>query len=161
DIFRELIEINTTVNNGCTKAAEAMAARLKAAGFAESDMRLVGPKPEHMNLVVRYRGNGTMRPVLFIGHLDVVEALQKDWTVDPFTFIEKDGWFYGRGTNDMKSEDADLVANLIRLKQEGYVPNRDIIVALTEHEESGDFNGVQWLIANQRPLIDAELCINP
>jgi acetylornithine deacetylase/succinyl-diaminopimelate desuccinylase-like protein len=161
DIFQELIEINTTLNVGCTKASEAMAARLRGAGFPESDIHLVGPKPQHMNLVVRYRGKGNLKPILFIGHLDVVEALRQDWTLDPFKFIERDGYFYGRGTTDMKNDDASLIANLIRLKQEGFVPNRDIIVALTEDEENGDANGVQWLLANHRDLIDAEYCINP
>lgn len=161
DIFQELIEINTTLTRGSTKAAEAMAARLRTAGFSESDIQLVGPQPQHMNLVVRYRGRGVLRPILFISHLDVVEALRKDWSIDPFTFLEKDGYFYGRGTTDIKCEDADLVANLIRLKEEGYVPNRDIIVALTEDEENGDANGVQWLLTNRRDLIDADYCINP
>ena len=160
DIFRELIEINTTVNVGSTKAAEAMAARLRTAGFPERDITLLGPQPEHMNLVVRYRGKGTLRALLFIAHLDVVEALRQDWSYDPFTFLEKEGYFYGRGTTDVKCEDADLVANLIRLKQEGYVPDRDIIVALTEDEENGDANGIKWLLANRRDLINAEYCIN-
>ena len=161
DIFRQLIEINTSLTKGSTPAAEAMAARLRDAGFPAADLQLVGPAPPHMNLVVRYRGTGKLRPLLFICHLDVVEALRKDWSMDPFTFIEKDGYFYGRGTTDIKCEDADLVANLIRLKKEGYVPNRDLIVALTEDEESGDANGVQWLIAHRRDLIDADFGINP
>lgn len=160
DIFKELIEINTTTNVGSTKAAEAMAARLKAAGFPESDIQLVGPRPQNMNLVVRYHGKGALRPLLFIGHLDVVEALRQDWSFDPFTFLEKDGYFYGRGTSDMKCEDADIVANLIRLKGERFIPNRDIVVALTEHEENGDANGVEWLLAHRRDLIDAEFAIN-
>src|SRR5260370_42453332 len=109
-----------------------MAARLSTGGFPEPDVRLVGPQPHHMNLAGRYRGTGKSRPILFIGHLDVVEALRKDWSVDPFTFIEKEGWFYGRGTTDMKCEDADLVANLIRLKQEGFIPDRDIIVTIRD-----------------------------
>jgi acetylornithine deacetylase/succinyl-diaminopimelate desuccinylase-like protein len=113
-----------------------------------------------MNLVVRYHGKGAVRPLLFIGHLDVVEALRQDWSFDPFTFLEKDGYFYGRGTSDMKCEDADIVANLIRLKGERFIPNRDIIVALTEHEENGDANGVEWLLAHRRDLIDAEFAIN-
>ena len=160
DIFREVIEINTTMNIGSTKAAEAMAARLKDAGFAESDMVLAGPRPQNKNLVVRYHGNGTHRPIILIAHLDVVEALRADWSFDPFTFLEKDGFFYGRGTSDMKCEVADIVANFIRLKKEGFVPSRDIILALTEHEENGDANGVQWLLANRRDLIDAEFGIN-
>lgn len=161
DIFRELIEINTTVNMGSTVAAEAMAARLRKAGFPESDIRVVGPQPQHMNLVVRYHGKGNKAPILFIGHLDVVEALRQDWSIDPFKFTEMDGYFYGRGTTDMKDEDADLISNLIRLRQEKFVPDRDIIVALTEDEEGGDANGVQWLLANHRELINAEYCINP
>lgn len=161
EIFRELIEINTTGKNGCTPAAVAMKARLKAAGFAEADLVLAGPRPQNQNLVARLRGRGTQRPVLFIGHLDVVEALRADWTSDPFVLLEKDGYFYGRGTTDMKDCDTALVTALIRLKQAGYVGERDIIVALTDHEEGGDFNGVSWLVQNRRELIDAEFCINP
>lgn len=161
DIFRELIEINTTLNVGSTKAAEAMAARLRGAGFPESDIRLIGPRPTNKNLVARYRGKGTLRPILFIAHLDVVEARREDWSFDPFTFLEKGGYFYGRGTSDIKCEAADFVANLIRLKQEGFVPNRDLIMALTEGEEGGDANGADWLLRNHRELIDAEFCINP
>lgn len=161
DVFQELIEINTTLNVGSTKAAEAMAVRLRAAGFAENDIRILGPHPQHMNLVVRYRGTGALRPILFIAHLDVVEALRQDWTVDPFTFLERDGHFYGRGTTDDKCDDAALVTSLLRLKREGFVPPRDIIVALTEDEENGNANGVEWLLANHRDLIDADYCINP
>ena len=161
EIFRELIEINSTEKNGCTQAAVAMAARLKAAGFADADLTLAGPRPQNQNLVVRLRGSGAQRPVLFIGHLDVVEALRADWTTDPFTFVEQGGYFYGRGTTDMKDSDAALVVSLIRLKQAGYVPTRDIIVALTDHEESGEANGVEWLLKNRRDLVDAEFCINP
>jgi acetylornithine deacetylase/succinyl-diaminopimelate desuccinylase-like protein len=161
DIFKELIEINTSLNAGSTKAAQAMVARLRNAGFPETDLQLVGPQPQHKNLVVRYHGKGTLAPVLFIGHLDVVDALPQDWSIDPFTFIEKGGFFYGRGTTDMKSDDAALVANLIRLKQEGFVPDRDIIVALTEDEENGTANGIKYLIDNFRELIDADFCINP
>lgn len=160
DIFRELIELNTTMNVGSTKAAEAMAARLTAAGFPESDMQLVGPRQQNKNLVARYRGSGSLRPILFIAHLDVVEALREDWSFDPFTFLERDGFFYGRGTSDMKCEVADIIANFIRLKKEGFVPKRDIILALTEHEENGDANGVSWLLANRRDLIDAEFAVN-
>ena len=161
DIFKELIEINTTEGKGSTVAAEAMAKRLRLAGFGENDIILAGPGPQHMNLIARLRGKGTKSPVLFICHLDVVEALPKDWSFDPFIFRESDGFFYGRGTSDIKNEDADLVTNLIRLKQEGFVPDRDIIVALTENEEGGDANGVMWLLANRRELVNAEFCINP
>jgi acetylornithine deacetylase/succinyl-diaminopimelate desuccinylase-like protein len=160
DILKELIEINTTIDEGSTKAAEAMAARLKKAGFTEKEVYVIGPEPQHKNLVVRLRGKGIHKPVLFIGHLDVVEALKEDWSFDPFKFLEQDGYFYGRGTMDMKGDDAVLIANLIRLKQEGFVPDRDIIVALTEGEESGIANGIKWLLLNHRDLIDAEYCIN-
>ncbi len=160
-IFQELIGINTTMHNGATKAATAMAARLKAAGFTDTELTLAGPHPQNQNLVVRLRGRGQQRPVLFIGHLDVVEALRADWTTDPFTLVEQDGYFYGRGTTDMKDSDTALVVSLIRLKQAGYVPRGDIIVALTDHEEGGDANGVDWLVNNRRDLIDAEYCINP
>jgi acetylornithine deacetylase/succinyl-diaminopimelate desuccinylase-like protein len=161
DIFSELIEINTTANMGSTKAVEAMAARLKDEGFPEADIKIVGPSPQHMNLVARLKGKGTLPPLLFIGHLDVVEALPQDWSFDPFVFREIEGYFYGRGTTDMKNEDADLIVNLIRLKKEGFIPERDIIVALTENEEGGPANGIAWLIANRRDLIDSEYCINP
>jgi acetylornithine deacetylase/succinyl-diaminopimelate desuccinylase-like protein len=161
DIFRQLIEINTTGSKGSTAAAEAMAARLRAAGFKSNDIQIAGPDLLHKNLVVRYRGKGKLRPVLFICHLDVVEALPQDWSSDPFSFLEKDGYFYGRGTTDIKCEDADLITNLIRLKQENFVPDRDIIVALTADEEGGSNNGVNWLLTNSRDLIDAEFGINP
>ena len=161
DIFKELIEINTTSGYGSTKAAEAMAARLISAGFQNSDIRVIGPDQQHKNLVFRYRGTGKQKPILFICHLDVVEALRADWSVDPFTFIEKDGFFYGRGTTDIKNDDASLIANVIRLKTEGYVPDRDIIIALTADEEMGSSNGVNWLLTNHRDLIDADFCVNP
>ncbi len=161
DIFKELIEINTTLDIGSAKASEAMARRLRAAGFPETDIQVLGPRPNNKNLVVRYRGRGKLRTILFIGHLDVVQARREDWSFDPFTFLEKDGNFYGRGTSDMKNEDADLVANFIRLKQEGFMPNRDLILALTDDEEGGDANGIQWLLANHRNLIEAEFCLNP
>jgi acetylornithine deacetylase/succinyl-diaminopimelate desuccinylase-like protein len=161
DVFKELIEINTTSTYGSTKAAEAMALRLKSAGFPDSDISVIGPDPQHKNLVVRYHGKDKLKPVLFICHLDVVEALPQDWSFAPFTFLEKDGYYYGRGTTDIKCEDADLIANFIRLRKEGYVPDRDIIVALTADEEGGNANGVNWLIVNHKELIDAEFCINP
>ncbi|MGD0757102.1 MAG: M20/M25/M40 family metallo-hydrolase [Bacteroidales bacterium] len=161
DIFKELIEINSTSSFGSTKAAEAMAARLRSAGFAESDIQVIGPDQLHKNLVFRFRGSGKLKPVLFICHLDVVEALRKDWSVDPFTFLERDGYFYGRGTTDVKNDDASLITNAIRLRKEGYVPNRDIIIALTADEEMGNANGVDWLVTNHRDLIDADFCINP
>jgi acetylornithine deacetylase/succinyl-diaminopimelate desuccinylase-like protein len=161
DIFKELIEINTTDSVGSTtKAAEAMAARLKAAGFPDSDVRVLGPNPRKGNLVARLHGTGAGRPVLLLAHLDVVEARRSDWSFDPFTFLERDGYFYGRGTSDDKAMAAIWVTNLIRMKQEGLKPNRDIIVALTADEEGGDFNGAKWLVENHRHLVDAEFCLN-
>ena len=161
DIFKQLIEINTTDSVGnVTTAAEAMAQRLRDGGFSESDLHVAGPNERKKDLVVRFRGSGKRRPILFIGHLDVVEALRSDWTTDPFEFIEKDGFFYGRGTEDMKSGDAILVTNFIRLKREGYVPDRDLILALTADEEGGSANGVDWLLKEHRDWIDAEYCIN-
>ena len=160
-ILKQLIEINTTDSVGnVTTAAEAMAKRLRDGGFAEGDVKVAGPNERKKNLVVRFRGTGIRKPVLFIGHLDVVEALRSDWTTDPFEFIEKDGYFYGRGTEDMKEGDAILVTNFIRLKKEGFVPDRDLIVALTADEEGGSFNGVYWLVKEHRDWIDAEYCIN-
>ncbi len=162
DIFQQLIEINTTDSVGSvTAASKAMQQRLLDAGFSQEDMYLGGPNDRKENLVVRYRGTGQRKPILFIGHLDVVEARPSDWTTDPFKFIEKDGYYYGRGTQDMKDGDATLVTTLIRLKQEGYKPDRDLIVALTADEEGGKSNGVDWLVKNHRDLIDAEYVLNP
>jgi acetylornithine deacetylase/succinyl-diaminopimelate desuccinylase-like protein len=161
EIFKQLIEINTTDSVGnVTTAAEAMAKRLRDAGFSGDDLIVAGPNDRKKNLVARLRGTGKRKPVLFIGHLDVVEALRTDWTTDPFEFLEKDGYFYGRGTEDMKEGDAILVTNFIRMKKEGYLPDRDIIVALTADEEGGNFNGVDWLLKEHRNWIDAEYCIN-
>src|SRR3984957_10858625 len=160
-IFQELIEINTTDSVGnITTASEAMAKRLRAAGFADSDIAILGPNSRKKNMVVRFRGTGQHKPVLLIGHLDVVEARREDWTTDPFKFVEKDGYFYGRGTQDMKDGDAIMVTTLIRLKKEGFRPNRDIILALTADEEGGSSNGVDWLLQHHRDLIDAEFGIN-
>jgi acetylornithine deacetylase/succinyl-diaminopimelate desuccinylase-like protein len=162
EILAELIGINTTHDHGnTTPAAQAMARRLREAGFPDSDVKLVGPAERNQNIVARYRGTGKRRPILLLAHLDVVEALPADWTVDPFTLTERDGYFYGRGTSDIKDMAALFVAALIRLKHEGFAPDRDIILALTAGEESGgDYNGVQWLLANRRDLIDAVYCIN-
>jgi acetylornithine deacetylase/succinyl-diaminopimelate desuccinylase-like protein len=160
-IFQELIEINTTDSVGnVTTAAEAMARRFRAAGFPESDLALLGPNARKKNLVVRYHGTGRQKPVLLIGHLDVVEARREDWSTDPFKFVEKDGYFYGRGTQDMKDGDAIMVTTLLRLKQEGFKPDRDIILALTADEEGGSSNGVDWLLKHHRDLIEAEFVLN-
>jgi acetylornithine deacetylase/succinyl-diaminopimelate desuccinylase-like protein len=161
DIYKQLIEINTTDSVGnVTTAAEAMAQRLRAAGFPAADIAVLGPNDRKKNLVVRLHGSGKHRPVLLIGHLDVVEARREDWTTDPFTLIEKDGFFYGRGTLDMKDGDAAMVTTLLRMKQEGFRPSRDIIMALTADEEGGCCNGVDWLLRNHRELIDAEFVLN-
>src|SRR5439155_2752401 len=146
EIFKELIEINTTDSVGnVTRAADAAAARLRAAGFPDGDVQVLGPDPRKGNLVARLRGTGAAKPLLLLAHLDVVEAKREDWSFDPFTFLEKDGFFYGRGTSDDKSMAAQFVANLIRLKEEGFKPDRDLILALTAYEEGGAFNGVDWL----------------
>src|ERR1700735_1409865 len=162
DIYKQLIEINTTDSLGSTTvAAEAMAQRLRDAGYPASDVQVLGPNSRKGNLVARIRGTGARKPILFICHLDVVEARREDWSMDPFQFIEKDGYFYGRGTGDVKDGDAFLVTTFIRLKQENFKPDRDLILALTADEEGGQSNGVNWLIKNHRDLIDAEYIINP
>jgi acetylornithine deacetylase/succinyl-diaminopimelate desuccinylase-like protein len=161
DIFKQLIEINTTDSVGnVTTASEAMAQRFRDAGFAASDMQILGPNDRKKNLVVRLHGTGKHKPLLLIGHLDVVEARREDWTTDPFQFVDKDGFYYGRGTQDMKSGDAIMVTTLIRFKKEGFTPDRDIILALTADEEGGKSNGVDWLVKNHRDLIDAEFVFN-
>ena len=161
DVFKQLIEINTTDSVGnVTTASEAMAQRFRDAGFPESDLHILGPNDRKKNLVVRLHGSGKHKPVLLIGHLDVVEARREDWTTDPFQFVEKDGYYYGRGTQDMKDGDAIMMTTLIRFKKEAYVPDRDIILALTADEEGGTSNGVDWLINNHRELIDAEFVLN-
>ena len=161
DIFRELIEINTTDSSGSTTlAAEAMRQRLLAAGFDPANVKVLGPNDRKGNLVARLRGSGTRRPLLIIGHLDVVEARREDWTTNPFEFIEKDGYFYGRGTQDMKQNDAILVTTFIRFQREGYRPDRDIILALTADEEGGKSNGIDWLLKNHRTEVDAAFALN-
>ncbi len=160
-LFKQLIEIPTTESGaGSTPAAEAMAQRLRDAGFAAEDVHVVGPGGRKQNLVARLKGTGRKRPVLLIGHLDVVEALREDWTVDPFVFLEKDGYFYGRGTQDMKDGIAIMMTTLLRYRAEGYRPDRDIILALTADEEGGTANGVDWLLKNRRDLVDAEFVLN-
>ena len=162
NIFKQLIEINTTDTpaGNVTTAAEAMAARFRAAGFAPEDLHVDGPLPNKKNLVVRFHGRGPGKPILFLAHLDVVEALRQDWSIDPFKLNEVDGFFYGRGTSDIKQGDTILVANFIRLKKEGWIPAHDLIIALTADEEGGQSNGVQWLTKNHHDWIDAEYCIN-
>ena len=163
-LLKELIELNTQQDHGTTAAANAVAARLRAAGFVGQDIAVIAP-PDHPtkgNVVVRLHGSGKAKPILYICHLDVVNARREDWTFDPFVLTEKDGWFYGRGTVDMKSQDAATLESLIRLKRKGFKPKGDIIVAFTADEEgSGDANGVDWLVKTHRSLVDAGLVINP
>ena len=166
DIYKELLEYNTSnMTSGTTIAANAMAKRFRDAGFPEGDIFLGGSRPDKFNLVVRYHGRGGAagpKPLLLLAHLDVVEALKSDWSpdLDPFKFIERDGYFYARGSSDDKSMAAIFVANLIRLKNENYASDRDIIVALTADEEGGCCNGVNWLIQNHRELVDSEMVLN-
>lgn len=166
EIYRELVEINTTDSSGSTtRAAEAMAARFRAAGFPAADVRVIVPPghPTKGNLVVRYRGRGgagAPKPILLLAHLDVVAANRSDWPRDPFVLHEENGYFLGRGTADDKAMAAMFVANLIRYRQERWTPARDIILALTADEEGGPMNGVQWLIDHHRPLIEAAYTIN-
>jgi acetylornithine deacetylase/succinyl-diaminopimelate desuccinylase-like protein len=161
DILRQLVGIDTTDATGnVTVAARAMGERLQSAGLAEGDISLLGPNERKRNLVARFRGHGASKPVLLMGHLDVVDAKRQDWTTAPFALVEKDGYFYGRGTQDMKMGDAIMIATLIRMKREGCRPERDIILALTADEEGGNFNGIDWLLKNRRELVDAEFALN-
>jgi acetylornithine deacetylase/succinyl-diaminopimelate desuccinylase-like protein len=163
DVYRELLEINTVTATGDTlRAAEAVAARLRAAGFAKEDVHVFNPAPRKGNLVARLRGTGARRPILLVAHLDVVEAKRADWTTDPFTLVEKDGWFYARGSGDDKAMAAAFVSALVRFKREGFVPARDVILVLETDEEILDANavGMQWLLRNHRDLLDAELALN-
>ncbi|AAK25201.1 M20/M25/M40 family metallo-hydrolase [Caulobacter vibrioides] len=164
DLYKELVEINTTLSVGsCTAASEAMGARLKAAGFPEADVRVVvEPKhPREGNLVAVLRGtDATTKPMLLLAHIDVVEAKREDWTRDPFKLVEENGYFYGRGTSDDKAQAAIWVDSLIRLKQAGFKPKRDIKMALTCGEESEGYNGIEDLLKNHRPLVDAEFALN-
>jgi acetylornithine deacetylase/succinyl-diaminopimelate desuccinylase-like protein len=162
EIYKEMVEIKSGFSTGSTTpVAEAAARRLRAAGFPDSDIFIGGAIPTKANLVVRYHGTGARRPMLLLAHTDVVEAKREDWSTDPFQFLEKDGYFYGRGTGDDKAQAAVWIANLIRYKREGFKPDRDIIVALTADEEGGGpYHGVTWLIKNHKELIDAEFCLN-
>jgi acetylornithine deacetylase/succinyl-diaminopimelate desuccinylase-like protein len=162
DIYKEIVEIRSGFTTGATTpVVDAIARRLRGAGFSDSDIFIGGAIPKKANLVVRYRGAGKLKPILLLAHTDVVEAKREDWSMDPFVFTEKDGYYYGRGTADDKAQCAVWIANLIRYKREGYKPDRDIIVALTADEEGGGpYNGVDWLIKEHRKLIDAEFCLN-
>ncbi len=162
-LLKELVEIDTTDSTGdVTRAAEAVAARLRAAGFPAGDVRVDGPAPRKKNLVARLRGTGRRPPILFLAHLDVVEARRSDWSpdLDPFKLTERDGFFYGRGTSDVKHGAAILATTLIDLRRASFVPDRDVILALTADEEGGESNGVAWLLEKQRGWIDAAYCVN-
>jgi acetylornithine deacetylase/succinyl-diaminopimelate desuccinylase-like protein len=163
DVYRELVEINTVTATGDTqKAAEAMAARLRSAGFAAADVQVFNPAPRKGNLVARLRGTGAKKPILLVAHLDVVDAKRSDWTTDPFTLVEKDGWFYARGSGDDKAMAAAWVTALMRYKREGFVPARDIVLVLETDEEILDEHGLgmQWLLEHHRDLLNAELALN-
>jgi acetylornithine deacetylase/succinyl-diaminopimelate desuccinylase-like protein len=163
EIYKELIETNTEDSAGVgsvTKAAEQIAARFRAAGYPESDVHLLGPTEDKHAVIVRLHGTGAKKPILLLAHLDVVMALPTDWTTDPFKLVEKDGYFYGRGSIDDKAMASIFVANMIRYKKEGFVPNRDIILALTPDEEKSGLLGAQWLALNHKELIDAEYALN-
>jgi acetylornithine deacetylase/succinyl-diaminopimelate desuccinylase-like protein len=161
-IYKEMIEVRSGFTTGTTTPiAEAVARRLRAAGFPNADIFVGGASPKKANLVVRYRGTGRRKPILLLAHTDVVEAKREDWSMDPYQLAEKDGYFYGRGVGDDKAQAAIWIANLIRYKKEGFRPDRDIIVALTADEEGGGpYNGVDWLLKNKRELIDAEFSLN-
>lgn len=161
DIFKEFVEARSAVQTGSTTLVTDIALRrLKEAGFPASDIFVGGPTPNKHNLVVRLHGSGSLKPLLLLAHTDVVEAKREDWTMDPFTLNEKDGYFYGRGVGDDKSQAAVWLETIIRLKRENYRSNRDIIVALTADEEGGAYNGVDWLIKNHRDLLQADLALN-
>jgi acetylornithine deacetylase/succinyl-diaminopimelate desuccinylase-like protein len=162
EILREVIETDTTGEHGdTTPLANSLAARFRQVGIPAEDVQVLGPEVRHRNLVVRLRGSGQAKPILVISHLDVVEARPEDWTYPPFKLTEKDGWLYGRGTQDIKGEAATEAAAFLQLKQQGVVPKRDLILALTTGEEGATFyNGIEWLLQNHRELIDAEYCLN-
>jgi acetylornithine deacetylase/succinyl-diaminopimelate desuccinylase-like protein len=163
DMLQTLVAINTTHAHGSTEAAAAIQGWLLKAGFAPGEVQLLAPDghPTKGNVVVRYRGRHPGHAVLFLGHLDVVEARPEDWSMDPFVLTQKDGWFYGRGTIDMKDGDAALAESLVRRKRERFVPDHDLIVAFTADEEAGgDANGPAFLLKEHRALIDADLALN-
>ncbi|MBK5187918.1 MAG: M20/M25/M40 family metallo-hydrolase [Gemmatimonadaceae bacterium] len=163
EIYKELIETNTEDSAGVgsvTKASEQIAARFRAAGYPESDIHLLGPTEDKHAVIVRLHGTGAKKPLLLLAHLDVVMALPTDWTSDPFKLVEKDGYYYGRGSIDDKAMASIFVANMIRYKKEGFVPDRDIILALTPDEEKSGLFGTEWLIEHHKDLIDAAYALN-
>jgi acetylornithine deacetylase/succinyl-diaminopimelate desuccinylase-like protein len=164
DIMRDIVAIHSVHDVGTRAVADVMVRYLKAGGFAASDIHeLADPKyPHQMNVVVRLKGKGKGKPILYICHMDVVEAKASDWSRPPFQLTEDANYYYGRGTSDMKDQDAAIAASLIRLKKEGFIPDRDIIVAFTADEEVGlEQDGPAWLLKAHRPLVDAGMVINP
>ncbi len=161
-LLAELVAINTTQSVGDnTAAAEAVRARLLEAGFPEEDVAVLAPVERKGNLVARLRGRSPdLKPIVLLAHIDVVEADPEDWTLPPFELVERDGVFYGRGTADDKDESAIHAANLIRMKEEGFVPERDVVIALTADEEGGPQNGVQFLLEEHREWVDGAYVIN-
>ncbi len=165
EIYKELVEINTTDSVGsCTEAAQALAARLRAAGLPAQDVQVIVPPdgPKKGNLIARYRGTGAKKPIMLLGHLDVVEAKREDWERDPFKVVEENGYFYARGASDDKAMVAVFTANLIRYRRESYRPERDLIQVATCDEEMipSKFSGIVYLLKNHRNLIDAEFALN-
>jgi len=164
DLFKEIIEVHSVHDVGTKGVADILVRYLKAGGFTDADIHVLPEEkyPNQVNVVVRLKGKGKGKPILWNGHMDVVEAKAEDWSVPPFQFLEKDGYFYGRGTSDMKDEDTAVAASLIRLKKEGFVPDRDIIAAFTADEEVGEEqDGMWYLVREHKDLVDAEMAINP
>jgi acetylornithine deacetylase/succinyl-diaminopimelate desuccinylase-like protein len=164
-LYKELIEIDTTAQHGsCTRAAEAMAARLKAAGYPDADVRVLAPadRPKDGNLIAVLHGaDAKLKPIMLLAHIDVVEAKPEDWTRDPYKLIEENGYFYARGASDDKAMASSFTDAMIRYRKEGFKPRRDIKLALTCGEETPDtFNGVSWLLASHRDLMDAAFALN-
>jgi acetylornithine deacetylase/succinyl-diaminopimelate desuccinylase-like protein len=164
-LYKELVETNTTLSSGdCTLLAQKMGAHLKAAGYPDTNLHYFTATghPKEGGLVAMLPGSDPhMKAVLLLGHIDVVEAKREDWTRDPFTLIEENGYFYGRGTADMKAQVAAWVDTMVRLKEEGFKNRRTIKMALTCGEETSTaFNGAGYLSTHDRDLIDAEFALN-
>ena len=166
DVYKEVIEFNSVnIGGGTTDVANALAKRFRDAGFPDEDIFLGGVQPNKHNLVVRYhgsRGAGGPKPLVLLAHLDVVEALKSDWSegMDPFKFLEKDGYFYGRGIIDDKAQVAIFTALVLQMKKDHATPDRDVVLALTADEEGGCCNGARWLFSNHRDLVDASFVLN-
>ena len=166
DIFHDIVEVRSVHDIGTKGVADILVKYLKAGGFTDADIHVVPETkyPHQVNVAVRIKGKGKGKPVMWICHQDVVDAKKEDWTpgLDPYKFTEKDGYFYGRGTSDMKDEDAAVAASLIRLKKENFVPDRDIIVMFSADEEVGnEQDGPNFMVTEKRDLVDAGLVMNP